>query len=112
MGFLIDIVVIIILLKVWTLYLKLVITINFPLNVCSGIMGNQVIRPIILPNRPNDKQFLNFLENDLDNLLETMQNMHTQNTSVNTNIVILIRKIRDTSWMVLRHIIFVRQERG
>jgi hypothetical protein len=40
------------------------------LNVWAGIVDNHLIGPHILPNRLRVDNFLNFLENELDNLLD------------------------------------------
>jgi hypothetical protein len=42
------------------------------LNVWAGIVGNHLIGPHTLPNRLRGDIFLNFLENELDNLLDAV----------------------------------------
>jgi hypothetical protein len=45
---------------------------RFSLNVWAGIVDNHLIGPHILPNRLRVDNFLNFLENELDNLLDAV----------------------------------------
>lgn len=44
---------------------------RFPaLNVWAGILGNNIFGPVYLPNRLNGDSYLNFIRNDLPNLLD------------------------------------------
>lgn len=57
---------------------------RFSVNLWAGIIGDQIIGPIVLPNRLNAEEYFNFLQNDLIDLLplnvrhEFQQNMHFQ----------------------------------
>lgn len=45
---------------------------QFSINVWAGIIGNDIIGPIILPNRLDHVSYLNFLRNDLPELLPVL----------------------------------------
>lgn len=45
---------------------------RFGLNVWAGILGNFLIGPVVLPERLSADNFLNFLQNDLEDLLENV----------------------------------------
>lgn len=49
------------------------------LNVWAGILGRHVIGPVFLPRRLNGENYLNFLRNDLPNLLEDVPLIDRQN---------------------------------
>lgn len=42
---------------------------QFSINIWAGIIGNDVIGPVVLPNRLDQESYLNFLRNDLPELL-------------------------------------------
>ena len=57
---------------------------RFSVNTWAGMIGDQLIGPVVLPNRLNAHEYLNFLQNNLGILLEDVplnarQNMYYQN---------------------------------
>jgi hypothetical protein len=44
----------------------------FSLNVWVRIFGNSLMSPLILPNRLNGNDYLNFLENEITNILDDL----------------------------------------
>lgn len=45
---------------------------RFSVNVWAGILGDYLLGPVILPHRLNGENFLGFLQNQLQNLLENL----------------------------------------
>lgn len=45
---------------------------NFSINIWAGIIGNHLIEPFELPNRLNGPAYLNFLQNDLFQLIDDL----------------------------------------
>ncbi|XP_066257798.1 histone-lysine N-methyltransferase SETMAR-like [Euwallacea similis] len=44
--------------------------IRFSLNVWAGIIGNKILGPVFINNRLNGRTYANFLQDDLENLME------------------------------------------
>ena len=76
---------------------------RFGVNVWAGILGNKLIGPHILPNRLRGAEYLQFLQEDLPNLLNEVpigmrRGMWYQHDGAPPNFSITVREYLDTQF--------------